>query len=617
MGRLKTMAELEKLQAEILKKRNPETSCVTVCLGTGCQAYNSRAVYDAFVKEINTRNLTEKIHLKGTGCHGFCEQGPVVVIFPSEIFYRLGNPEGVPPIITDTVLGGKLIDGPLYQDPVSGQKYSRESEIPFYRHQRRSLLGQNMLIDPGDIDDYIALGGYQNFAKALSKMTPEEVIEEVKKANLRGRGGAGFPAGVKWETTSNAPGDKKYVIVNADEGDPGAYMDRSLLEGNPHLILEGLAIGAYAIGADEGYVYVRQEYPLAVKNLSVALQQAEKYGLLGENILGSGFNFKVHIKRGAGAFVSGESSALVSAIEGRVGEPRPKHINTAVKGLRDRPTNLNNVETWANVPLIIAEGAESYKQIGSANNSGTKIFSLVGKVNNSGLVEVPMGITLREIIYDIGGGIPGGKKFKAVQTGGPSGGCITATYIDTPVDFDHLTELGSMMGSGGMIVMDEDTCMVDVARYFMQFLKEESCGKCTACREGTKRMYAILEGITRGEGSEKDIELLEDLAWGATNASLCALGATAANPVLSTLKYFRDEYEAHIKDKKCPAKVCKALIKYTIDQTICNGCGRCQKLCPENAITGELKSPMTIDTERCVRCGICYDACRYGAINIT
>lgn len=616
MGRLKSAAALKKLQAEILNTRDPAKPCVTVCLGTGCHAYASREVYDAFAEEIITRGLTGKVYLKGTGCHGFCEQGPIVIIFPSEIFYRRVKPEDVPRIISETVLENKLIDHLLYQDPLSGQKYSQESEIPFYRYQQRAVLGQNRLINPGNIEDYIFLGGYQNIAKALFQMTPAEVMVEVKKANLRGRGGGGFPAGIKWETTRNAPEKKKYVIVNADEGDPGAYMDRSLLEGNPHLILEGLAIGAYAIGAEEGYVYVRQEYPLAVKNLKIAVRQAEEYGLLGEDILGSGFNFKVRIKRGAGAFVSGESSALTSAIEGKVGEPRPKHINTAIKGLWGKPSNLNNVETWANVPLIIAEGAGQYIQTGSTNNSGTKIFSLVGKVNNTGLVEVPMGITLRKIIYDIGGGIPEGKEFKAVQTGGPSGGCIPAAYLDTPVDFDHLGELGSMMGSGGMIVMDEDNCMVDVARYFMHFLKEESCGKCTSCREGTRRMYTILEAITRGEGSEGDIELLEDLAWATVNTSLCALGATAANPVLSTLKYFRHEYEAHIKDKKCSAKACKALISYTIEQTICNGCGRCQKLCPENAIEGEPKSSMSINTERCVRCGICYDACRHGAVII-
>ncbi len=606
---------LENLQTTILKQKDPTKPCVTVCLGTGCHAYESQAVYDAFKKEIIARGLTGEIILKGTGCHGFCEQGPIVVIFPSEIFYRRVKPEDVSRIIAETVLENKIIDHLLYQDPVNGQKYPRESEIPFYRHQQRAVLGQNRFIDPGDIDDYIALGGYQNIAKAL-QLTPAEVIAEVKNANLRGRGGGGFPAGKKWEITRKASGKKKYVIINADEGDPGAYMDRSLLEGNPHLVLEGLAIGAYAIGADEGYVYVRQEYPLAVKNLRIAIRQAEEYGLLGENILGSGFNFKVKIKRGAGAFVSGESSALISAIEGKVGEPRPKHINTAIKGLWGKPSNLNNVETWANVPLIIAKGAGHYTKTGNEKNSGTKIFSLVGKVNNTGLVEVPLGFTLKGIIYSIGGGIPGGKKFKAVQTGGPSGGCIPAAHLDTPVDFDHLSELGSMMGSGGMIVMDEDTCMVEVARYFMHFLKKESCGKCAGCREGTRRMHDILEAITCGEGKEGDIELLENLAWTTANTSLCALGATAANPVLSTLKYFRHEYEAHIRDKKCPAKACKALIKYKIDHTICNGCGRCQKLCPEDAITGETKSPMTINAESCVRCGICYDACRHSAVII-
>lgn len=612
--RLNSVAELEELRREIISKRDPNRPCITTCLGTGCHAYASKEVYRAFEDEITSRGLTGKVELRGTGCHGFCEQGPIVVIFPGEICYCRVKPEDVPDIISTTVLDNQVVERLLYTDPVTNEKVVKESDIPFYKYQSRIIFGPNRFIDPKSIEDYIALGGYGALAKALSKMTPDEVLEEVRKAKLRGRGGGGFPAGTKWETTRNAREKKKYVIVNADEGDPGAYMDRSLLEGNPHSVLEGLMIGAYAIGADEGFVYVRQEYPLAVENLTVAIEQAKGYGLLGENILGTGFNFTVRIQRGAGAFVSGESSALMSAIEGKVGEPRPKHIPTAISGIWGKPSNLNNVETWANVPAIIEKGADWYTTIGNENSKGTKIFSLVGKVNNTGLVEVPMGVTLRRIIYDIGGGIRGGKRFKAVQTGGPSGGCIPERFLDTPVDFDELTKLGSMMGSGGMIVMDEDNCMVDVAKYFMNFLKDESCGKCTTCREGTRKMHEILEAITRGEGKEGDIELLEELAWITQNGSLCALGGTAANPVLSTLQYFRDEYEAHITEKKCPAKVCKSLIRYAIDQTKCNGCGRCQRACPEKAIEGEIKSPMRIDTDRCSRCGICKDACRFDAV---
>ncbi len=614
MRRLNSAAELEDLRKEVLAKRDPQRPCVTVCAGTGCQAYASQNVYNAFKEEIASRGLTGKVDLRGTGCHGFCEQGPLVVILPSEICYRRVQPEDASEIISDTVLENKVIDRLLYVDPVSNEKIVKESDIPFYKHQERIVFGQNRFIDPHNIEDYLALGGYRALAKALTEMTPEQVLEEVKKANLRGRGGGGFPAGEKWEVTRNAPEKKKYVIVNADEGDPGAYMDRSLLEGNPHCVLEGLMIGAYAIGSDEGFVYVRQEYPLAVQNLTAAIKQARELGLIGKNIFGTSFSFDVTIQRGAGAFVSGESSALMSAIEGRVGEPRPKHIPTAIKGIWDKPSNLNNVETFANVPFIIDRGADWFRSIGNENSKGTKIFSLVGKVNNTGLVEVPMGITLRKIIFDIGGGIRGGKKFKAVQTGGPSGGCIPEEYLDTEVDFDRLTELGSMMGSGGMIVMDEDNCMVDVAKYFMNFLKDESCGKCTTCREGTKRIYEILDGMTKGEGKEGDIELLEDLSWVTVNASLCALGGTAPNPVTGTLRYFRDEYEKHIKDKNCPAKVCKGLITYTIDQEKCTGCGRCQKNCPEDVVEGELKSPMTINTERCIRCGVCLDVCRFDAV---
>ncbi len=614
MHRLTSVEELEKIRKITLEEKSKKSSCLTVCLGTGCQAYAGQRVYETLKKEITSHNLTAEIELKATGCRGFCEQGPILVLYPGEICYCRVQPENVPDIIKTTVIENRIIEDLLYQDPVTGQRFIKESEIPFYRNQSRIILGANRFINPQDLGDYLAQGGYRALAKTLEEMTPEQVIAEIEKANLRGRGGGGFPAGLKWETTRRAPAKKKYVIVNADEGDPGAYMDRSLLEGNPHLILEGLSIGAYAIGADEGFIYLRQEYPLPLENLSIAIKQAEEYGLLGTNILGTGFNFSVKIKRGAGAFVSGESSALMSAIEGKIGEPRPKHINTALSGINGKPSNLNNVETWANVPIIIEKGAEWYTHIGNATNKGTKIFSLVGKVNNTGLIEVPMGIPLKKIIFDLGGGIPGGKKFKAVQTGGPSGGCLPQHHLDTPVDFDHLHELGSMMGSGGMIVMDEETCMVDVAKYFMHFLKDESCGKCVSCREGTRKMYEILEAITLGQGKEEDIPLLEELAWVTSNTSLCALGRTASNPVLSTLKYFRDEYEAHIREKRCPAKVCKALIQYTIDQEKCNGCGRCRNLCPQKAIEGEKGSPLTINAQSCIRCGICREACRFEAV---
>jgi NADP-reducing hydrogenase subunit HndC len=478
------------------------------------------------------------------------------------------------------------------------------------------VFGANRKIDPASIEDYLAIGGYRALARALFEMTPEQVVKEVSRANLRGRGGGGFPTGRKWETTRDAPGEPKYVIVNADEGDPGAYMDRSLLEGNPHSVLEGLVIGAYAIGSHEGFIYVRQEYPLAVENVNIAIKQAGEYGLLGENILGSGFDFTIDVHRGAGAFVSGESSALMTAIEGRVGEPRPKYIRTAVSGIWDKPSNLNNVETWANVPLIIDRGADWYASIGTEGSKGTKIFSLVGKVNNTGLVEVPMGVTLREIIYDIGGGIPGGKKFKAVQTGGPSGGMIPEQYLDAPVDFDELTKLDSMMGSGGMIVMDEDTCVVDVARYFIDFLCDESCGKCVPCREGLKHMREILDDIVSGRGKTGDIELLEGLARIMARASLCALGQTAPNPVLTTLHYFRDEYEAHVEEKRCPALVCKDLISFYIDPARCQACMICGRECPVGAISGGKGLVHIIDQDKCTKCGTCFDVCpaRFSAV---
>ncbi len=520
MPRIKSPEALEKVRKDILSRRDPNRTCISVCAGTGCLASGASEVIAAFRIEIEKQGLASAVEMRGTGCPGFCERGPIVVISPEEICYLQVKPEDVPEIVSQTLKEKKIVERLLYVDPTTGEKATHESDIPFYKNQVRHIIGNNIKIDPKNIDDYLALGGYAALAKVLSGMTSDQVLEEVKKANLRGRGGGGFPTGRKWAESRYAPSEPKYVIVNADEGDPGAFMDRAILEGNPHAVLEGLAIGAYAIGAHEGYIYVRQEYPLAVENVTLAIKQAEACGLLGRNILGAGFDFTVTVHQGAGAFVSGESSALMTALEGRVGEPRPKYIHTAIKGLWEKPSVLNNVETWANVPLIINKGAHWFTQFGTEGSKGTKIFSLVGKINNTGLVEVPMGMTLREIIYKVGGGIPGGKKFKAVQTGGPSGGCIPEAGLDMKVDFDELTKAGSMMGSGGMIVMDEDTCMVDVARYFLDFLSDESCGKCVPCREGIRQMFKILSRISRGEGKEGDIKLLEELAEVTREASL-------------------------------------------------------------------------------------------------
>jgi len=616
MPKINSPAELEKLREGILSRRDPNKPCIAVCTGTGCLALGADKVVAALKEEIKKHGLEDKVDIKETGCPGFCERGTVVVIYPEEICYLQVQPDDAEEVISQTILAKKVIKRLLYVDPTTSEQAVRESEIPFYKNQMRLIIGSNIKLDPKSIDDYLALGGYSALAKVLSQMTPEQVLEEVKKSNLRGRGGGGFPAGRKWEECRNAPGEVRYVIVNADEGDPGAFMDRALLEGNPHSVLEGLSIGAYAIGSHEGYIYVRQEYPLAIENVTIAIKQAEEYGFLGENILGSGFDFTVKVHRGAGAFVSGESSALMTALEGRVGEPRPKYIHTAVKGVRDSPSCLNNVETWANVPLIINKGADWFARIGTEGSKGTKIFSLVGKVNNTGLVEVPMGITLRDVIYKVGGGIPGGKKFKAVQTGGPSGGCIPEEQLDMPVDFDELTKAGSMMGSGGMIVMDEDTCMVDLARYFLNFLADESCGKCVPCREGIRQMLKILTNISKGKGREGDIERLEELSQVTKDASLCALGKTAANPVLSTIRYFRDEYEAHIKEKRCPAYVCKELISYYIDPDKCKACMICLRQCPTGAIAGGKSQIHVIDQEKCTKCGTCFEACppRFGAV---
>jgi NADH-quinone oxidoreductase subunit F len=573
-------------------------------------------VVQALREEIEGHGLTDRVDLRATGCHGFCEMGPLVVIHPQKLFYHRVKPGDAAEIVEETLLKGNVLEQLLYVNPETKEKVQREEEVPFYRKQMRLIFGNNGQIDPTRIDDYLAIDGYKALEKALFKMRPEEIIEEVKKANLRGRGGGGFPAGVKWESCRNAPGNPKYVICNADEGDPGAYMDRSLLEGNPHSVVEGMIIGAFAIGSNQGYVYVRNEYPLAVHNLSIAIDQAKDYGFLGQDILGSGFDFSITINRGGGAFVCGESSALMASIEGKLGEPRDKYIHMTTSGLYGKPTNLNNVETWSNVPPIIDKGADWYTSIGTANSKGTKIFSLVGKVNNTGLVEVPMGITLKEIIHDIGGGIPKGKKFKAVQTGGPSGGCIPEKLIDLPVDFDSLWEAGSMMGSGGMIVMDETTCMVDVAKYFLAFLEEESCGKCNPCREGVKRMRQILTKITEGEAKDEDLTRLKNLAEAVKDGAICGLGQTAPNPVLSTIRYFADEYDAHIKEKRCPAGVCKTLITYHILEEQCTGCGACARVCPVECIAGERKETHTIDRQACIRCGACLEACRFEAVAI-
>ena len=614
-SKLRSKQDLEALRKELMKRRQPDKPRITICGGTGCHAYGCVRVTDAFKNEVARQGIGSKVDIKTTGCHGFCEKGPLVVIQPSDTFYQRVKPEDVPEILDKTIIRNSIVERLLYTDPTTGRKITHQQEVSFYQKQKRIIFGSNGEIDPTNIEDYIAIGGYSALAKALSEMTPEQIIEEVKHSSLRGRGGGGFLTGTKWESCRNAEGDIKYVIVNADEGDPGAYADRSLLEGNPHSVLEGLIIGAYAIGAHQGYVYVRNEYPLALANMTAALSQAQELGLLGSNILGSGFDFNVRITRGGGAFVCGESTALMASLEGKVGEPRAKYVHTVEKGLWDRPSNLNNVETWSNVPIIINKGADWYRTLGTDGSQGTKIFSLVGKINNTGLVEVPMGITLREIIYDIGGGIREGKKFKAVQTGGPSGGCLPESLLDLPVDFDELTKAGSMMGSGGMIVMDETTCMVDIAKYFLTFLEEESCGKCVPCREGVKRMRQILDDITEGKGYEEDIDLLERLSATLIDSSLCALGATAPNPVLTTIRYFKDEYEAHIKEKKCPAGVCKALIHYYIIEEKCPGCGLCVKACPQEAITSMgKKKPVVLDESKCIKCGACYDVCKLGAI---
>jgi NADH:ubiquinone oxidoreductase subunit F (NADH-binding)/(2Fe-2S) ferredoxin len=615
MKKIRSSQELNSLRNSLLQRRDPNKPCVRVCLGTGCRARGSADVMMSFKDEIERQGLEIQVDCKQTGCHGFCERGPVTVIGPKEIFYQKVKQSDVPEIVSKTLLNGDIVDRLLYVDPITGQKALYEHEVPFYKKQTRLVLANNGRIDPTNILDYIAIGGYQALAKAITAMSCEEIINTVEKSGLRGLGGGGFPTGRKWRSCKEAHGDVKFVIGNGDEGDPGAFSDRSLMEANPHSILEGMIIGAYAIGANQGYLYLRAEYPLALKHLQTALDQARKYGFLGKNIFNSGFDFDIKINQGGGAFVCGESSALMASIEGKMGEPRAKYIHTVERGLWNQPTNLNNVKTWANVPLIINNGADWYAKIGTEKSKGTGIFSLVGKVNNTGLVEIQMGTPLKTIIYDIGGGIAGGKKFKAVQTGGPSGGCIPEELLDLTVDFERLTEAGSMMGSGGMIVMDENTCMVDVARYFLDFLQNESCGKCVPCREGIKRMLEVVTKITKGQANEEDLELLQDLATMVKDFSLCGLGQTAPNSVLSTLMYFRDEYDAHIRDKKCPAGICRDLITYFILEDKCTGCGACLKLCPQQAINA-YGLIHTIDPTKCIRCGICRDACPFQAISV-
>lgn len=618
-----SLEKLKEMQEERNSQINNYKAALMVCTGTGCIAGGAYKLKDLLTDELKKRNLENKYMVVPTGCNGFCAQGPIMVVQPEGIFYQKVKPTDIKEIV-DKLEEGKYVDRLIFKD-TQNQSIPYMKDIKFFGKQVLIALRNKGIINPENIDDAIARGAYQALSKAL-KMSQEEIIEEIKKSGIRGRGGGGFPTGIKWESAFKAAKEKNeipYIICNADEGDPGAFMDRSIVEADPHTVLEGMAIGAKALGAKEGFIYIRKEYPLALERLEIALNQAREKGLLGKNIMGSDFSFDIHVHRGAGAFVCGESTALMASMSGRAGEPKAKYVHNVEVGYKGKPTVLNNVETWANIPVIIEKGSKWFASIGSGDvsknpwngSSGTKVFSLVGNIRNSGLVEVPMGITLREIIYDIGGGIPNGRKFKAVQTGGPSGGCLPESFLDKPVDFDSLVEAGSMMGSGGMIVMDDKTCMVDVARYFISFLKDESCGKCTPCREGLIALNEILERITKGEGREGDIELMEDISETMKLGSLCALGQTAPNPVLSTIKYFREEYEAHIKEKRCPAGTCKALISYTVNDK-CTGCTICARNCPVQAISGKVKEKHFIDQDVCVKCGICYEVCKFDAITV-
>ena len=587
-----------------------------LCAGTGCVSNGSYRIKAALERELVKHSLQDEIAVVMTGCNGFCAQGPVMTVLPDGIFYQLLTEQDIPHLVEEHILKGRPVQRLMYTPPAEKSPVPKMSDIGFFQKQRLIALRNRGLIDPEKIEEYIGRGGYKALAKALTSMSREEIIQEMKASGLRGRGGAGFHTGLKWELTAKQPGQEKFIVCNGDEGDPGAFMDRSIVESDPHSVLEGMLIGAKAIGASHGFVYIRQEYPLALERLNLALGQARDYGLLGTDILGTGFNFDISIHRGAGAFVCGEETSLIGSLEGRPPEPRIRPPFPAESGVWGKPTCINNVETWATVPQIIDRGAAWFSKIGTETSKGTKVFSLVGKVKNTGLVEVPMGITLREMVYDIGGGIPGDREFKAVQTGGPSGGCIPASLLDLPIDYERLTEAGSIMGSGGMIVLDEDTCMVDLARYFLDFLRDESCGKCTACREGVDVMYQIVSDICAGKGKEEHLPLLEELGQAVKDGSMCALGGTAPNPLMSTLRYFREEYEAHIREHRCPAGVCKALITYRIDPAKCKACLVCNKNCPAEAISGEKKKPQKIDPEKCVKCGVCRDMCKFEAVTV-
>ncbi|MGA1867531.1 MAG: NADH-quinone oxidoreductase subunit NuoF [bacterium] len=614
--RLESSRQLRELRQSINKETDLNKPCIIICGGTGCRAYNCEKVISSFEKDLSEKGIDDKVRILTSGCHGFCELGPLVVIRPQGIFYKSVSVEDTKEIIEETIQKGKIVNRLLYKDPATGKVIVYEKDIPFYKGQQRIVLRNNGHIDPTSIEDYLVFNGFAALSKALFELRSSEIIDEIERSGLRGRGGGGFPTGLKWKFAAQSPGDIKYVVCNADEGDPGAYMDRSILEGNPFSIVEGMIIAGKAIGAHEGYVYVRAEYPLAIHNLTIAINKAREYNLLGDNILGSGFGFEIFINKGSGAFVCGEETALIASLEGREGTPKPKPPFPAQMGLWGKPTLINNVETFGNIPIILDRGAEWFSSIGTEGSKGTKVFSLVGKINNTGLVEVPMGTTLRQIVYDIGGGIRGGKKYKAVQTGGPSGGCIPESMLDLAIDFDRLSEVGSMMGSGGMIVMDENSCMVDIARYFLSFLEEESCGKCVPCREGITQMLDLVTRITEGKGTLRDLEVLMELAVVIKDAALCALGQTSPNPVLSTIRHFEDEYLAHIKDKRCPAKVCKALITYTIDKDKCIGCTKCARQCPKKAISGEKKKPHEIDQSKCIKCGICFQSCPVKAVEV-
>lgn len=587
---------------------------VLICGGTGCTSSHSPKIQQEFADQLEKNNISKEVKIVTTGCFGLCAQGPIVVVYPEGAMYTMVRVEDVKEIVEEHLVKGRLVRRLMAGDTEAEDTSKSLENVGFFKNQVRIALRNCGTINPENIDEYIAYDGYKALQMALTEMKPEDVIAEIKKSGLRGRGGAGFPTGLKWELTAKAEGDDKIIACNADEGDPGAFMDRSVLEGDPHSLIEAMIIAGYAIGANQGYIYVRAEYPIAVKRLNIAIEQAKDYGLLGKNILGTDFSFSLELRLGAGAFVCGEETALITSIEGKRGEPKPKPPFPAVRGLWQKPTLLNNVETYANIPIILTKGADWFTTIGSEKSKGTKVFAVGGKINNTGLVEVPIGTTLREVVYDIGGGIPNGKKFKAAQTGGPSGGCIPASLIDTPIDYETLKEIGSMMGSGGLIIMDEDNCMVDIAKFFLEFTVEESCGKCPPCRIGTKRMLEILERITGGKGEMEDIEKLEILSKNIISSALCGLGQSAPQPVLSTLRYFKDEYIAHVKDKKCPAGVCKSMMRYVIQADLCKSCGICAKNCPVGAISGEKKVPYVIDQDKCIKCGVCMEKCPFKAI---